>query len=380
MKLSEFVTENLEQILEEWEKFAVTLFSASNRPTSALLRDHAKEILQELAKDIDTDQSPEQKKIKSEGEADISGQDSSAAATHGAQRQDSGFSIIQLTAEYRALRATVQRLWLPQMGAPTANLARELVRFNEAIDQAMAVSVVTFSARNDRMRDTFLAILGHDLRSPLSTITLAGNYLTKTGVGNEATQSMGARLSRSAATMGSMVKDLLEYAKVQLGGNAMPLNFSLVSVGTVCQAAIDDASASHPDCAFELDTTGDLRAEVDADRLQQVFSNLLNNAAQYRSSAGAVRISADGNTGSITVKVSNLGPVIPGQSLEAIFNPLVQLSVAPSQQGPASSSMGLGLFIAREITTAHRGTITAESTALSGTTFTVVLPRHSAPG
>lgn len=380
MKLSEFVTTNLEQILAEWETFAVTLFPASDRPTSLVLRDHAREILQELAKDIDTDQSPEQKKTKSKGESDNTAPGPSAAATHGAQRQDNGFSIIQLTAEYRALRATIQRLWLPQMGVPTENLAKELVRFNEAIDQAMAVSVVTYSERSDRMRDTFLAILGHDLRSPLSTITLAGNYLTKTGVGNEATQSMGARLSRSAATMGSMVKDLLEYAKVQLGGNAMPLNFSLVSVGNVCQAAIDDASAAHPDCAFELEAIGDLRAEVDADRLQQVFSNLLNNAAQYRSGAESVKISADGNTSAITVKVRNLGPVIPGQSLEAIFNPLVQLSVAPSQQGPASSSMGLGLFIAREITMAHKGTITAESTVLSGTTFTVVLPRHFSPG
>ena len=380
MKLSEFVTTNLEQILAEWETFAVTLFPASDRPTSLVLRDHAREILQELAKDIDTDQSPEQKKTKSKGESDNTVPGPSAAATHGAQRQDNGFSIIQLTAEYRALRATIQRLWLPQMGVPTENLAKELVRFNEAIDQAMAVSVVTYSERSDRMRDTFLAILGHDLRSPLSTITLAGNYLTKTGVGNEATQSMGARLSRSAATMGSMVKDLLEYAKVQLGGNAMPLNFSLVSVGNVCQAAIDDASAAHPDCAFELETTGDLRAEVDADRLQQVFSNLLNNAAQYRSGAESIKISADGDTSAITVKVRNLGPAIPGQSLEAIFNPLVQLTVAPSQQGPASSSMGLGLFIAREITMAHKGTITAESTVLSGTTFTVVLPRHSSSG
>ena len=380
MKLSEFVRANLEQILAEWEKFAVTLFPASDHPTSLVLRDHAREILQELARDIDTDQSPEQKKIKSEGVADNTEPDPSAAAAHGAQRQDNGFSIIQLTAEYRALRATVQRLWLPQMGAPTENLAMELVRFNEAIDQAMAVSVVTFSERSDRMRDTFLAILGHDLRSPLSTITLAGNYLTKTGVGNEATQAMGARLSRSAATMGSMVKDLLEYAKVQLGGSAIPLNFSLVSVGSVCQAAIDDASAAHPACAFELEAIGDLRAEVDADRLQQVFSNLLNNAAQYRSGAESIKISADGNVNFITVKIRNLGPVIPGQSLEAIFNPLVQLSVAPSQQGPASSSMGLGLFIAREITMAHKGTITAESTALSGTTFTVVLPRHSSPG
>ena len=87
-------------------------------------------------------------------------------------------------------------------------------------------------------------------------------------------------------------------------------------------------------------------------------------------------LSVHGHADSITAQVRNLGPVIPAQSLQAIFDPLVQLSVTPGeQQGAPSSSLGLGLFIAREITSAHGGTITAASNRESGTVFTVELPR-----
>ena len=79
----------------------------------------------------------------------------------------------------------------------------------------------------------------------------------------------------------------------------------------------------------------------------------------------------------MVVQVRNLGPVIPAASLKAIFDPLVQLSVTEGEQkGAPTSSLGLGLFIAREITTAHCGTVTAESSKEAGTVFTVRLPRE----
>ena len=106
--------------------------------------------------------------------------------------------------------------------------------------------------------------------------------------------------------------------------------------------------------------------------MQQVFSNLLNNAAQYRSKEHPVLIDLRGSAEVVTVQVCNRGPVIPRDSLRAIFDPLVQLSVNADQPGRASTSLGLGLFIARQITLAHQGTITADSSEHSGTVFTVL--------
>jgi signal transduction histidine kinase len=380
MKLSTFITAHLENILCEWDIFARTLFPASPAPPQNLLRDHGREILQEIVVDLHTHQTAEQQTEKSKGQADEEVNKKSAAAIHGTLRQASGFTLTQLTAEYRALRATVFRLWMPYMQQHTQESAADMIRFNEAIDQALAESVVTYSENSDRTRDTFLAILGHDLRSPLFTMKLAGSYLMRPAIGTEGTREMGARVARSAASMTAMVNDLLEYARTQLG-SGIPLTLLPENMTGICQAALDDAQAGYPDCPFELEAFGDLSGTFDRARLQQLFSNLLNNAAQYRDDTRAVTITALGEADSITVQVCNHGPVIPAQSLQAIFDPLVQLSVnAGEQQGAPSSSLGLGLFIAREITSAHGGTITATSNQESGTVFTVKLPRIQPAG
>ena len=380
MKLSSFITTHLEKILFEWDTFARTLFPASPAPPPHLLRDHAGEILQEIVIDLDTHQTAAQQAEKSKGQLDENVNKKSAAAIHGTLRQASGFTLTQLAAEYRALRATVLRLWLPHMELGTPQSVADMMRFNEAMDQALAESVVTYSENSDRTRDTFLAILGHDLRSPLFTMKLAGSYLMRVGIGTEGTREMGGRVARSAANMTAMVSDLLEYARTQLGGE-IPLTRLPANMADICQAALDDAQAGYPDCPFELEASGDLLDSFDSARLQQLFSNLLNNAAQYRDGTRAVTITAFGEADSITVQVCNHGPVIPVQSVQAIFDPLVQLSVnAGEQQGAPSSSLGLGLFIAREITSAHGGTITATSNQESGTVFTVKLPRMQPAG
>jgi len=375
MKLSTFITAHLPKILSEWDLFAKTLFPAWPAPPPHLLRDHAKEILQEIVVDLETGQTAAQQAEKSRGQRFDEVNRKSAAAIHGTLRQASGFTLIQLTSEYRALRATVFRLWTPHMEPFTPQISSDMMRFNEAMDQALAESVVTYSENSDRTRDTFLAILGHDLRSPLSTITMAAGYLARPNTGTDATRQMGARVARSAANMTSMIKDLLEYARTQLGGG-IPLTLRRENMRDICQAALDDAQAGHPDCPFELEASGDLFGAFDSARLQQLFSNLLNNAAQYRADTHPVTLTAQGELDTVTVQVRNQGPVIPAQSLQAIFDPLVQLSVEEGkQEGAPSSSLGLGLFIAREITSAHGGTITAESNEDSGTVFTVTLAR-----
>lgn len=375
MKLSAFITSHLKEILFEWDIFAKSLFPESLAAPPLILRDHAKEILLELTADIGKSQTPAQQKEKSEGESAEDIDRSSAASIHGALRQAIGFTLIQLTSEYRALRATVLRLWAPHMAPYSAETSSDMMRFNEAIDQALAESVVTYSENADRTRDTFLAILGHDLRSPLFTLSLAADYLTRASIGTTETRHMGARVARSTSNMTAMINDLLEYARTQLGGR-IPLTLHQENLRKICQAALDDAQAGHPGCPFKFEGSGDLTGLFDAPRLQQVFSNLLNNAAQYRSDAYPVTITAQGNADSVTVRICNFGPVIPAQSLQAIFDPLVQLSAKDGESKAApSSSLGLGLFIAREITTAHGGTIKAESSEHSGTVFTVSLPR-----
>ena len=127
MKLSTFIQAHLEEILSEWDSFARTFFPVSAGMSTLALRDHAKQILQELALDIETDQTSEQQSEKSKGLALREPGTDSAASTHGTQRQYSGFTLVQVTAEFRALRATVLRLWLREIAQVAEEISDDMV-------------------------------------------------------------------------------------------------------------------------------------------------------------------------------------------------------------------------------------------------------------
>ena len=147
MRLAEFIADNMESILTEWEVFAASLFPAGADMTSLALRDHAPHILEAVVKDITTAQTREAQAEKSKGRAPrVLGSPETAAQTHAVLRAQTGFDINQLVAEYRALRASVLRLWIDACPLDEAS-GKEIVRFNEAIDQAIAESVGDFHAQ-----------------------------------------------------------------------------------------------------------------------------------------------------------------------------------------------------------------------------------------
>jgi hypothetical protein len=148
MRLSTFIQAHLEEILREWDSFARTLFSEEDRLSELLLRDHAREMLTELILGIRATQSPRQRLEKSMGEPSPYHPEDSAACVHGILRHDDGFNVSQLAAEFRALRATVHRLWLPRFSSMSTEVADDIVRFNEAIDAALADSLVTYAEIN----------------------------------------------------------------------------------------------------------------------------------------------------------------------------------------------------------------------------------------
>ena len=364
----------MEELLEEWELFARSLPIPGAAISKTDLRDHARQMLEAIVRDMDGIESAAQRKKKSTSDVSEIAGAQTAASTHGSLRQLIGFTLPQLTAEFRAMRASVLRLWMAQVTVTSKTAVADILHFNEAIDQALQESAIRYSQQSDRTRNTFLAILSHDLRSPLTTMTMAGALLSRPSADPSSSVQIGARVARSAATMTTMVNDLLEFARTQLGGR-MPVTLSLGDIGEICKRAVEDASAAHPKCKFQLSTTGEMIGDFDAPRLAQLFSNLLNNAAQYRSDDQPVTITACGDADTTVVEVTNFGRQIPAASLQAIFDPLVQLAMSDDHKAPNATSIGLGLFIAREIASAHGGTIGAESGLERGTVFTVRLPR-----
>jgi hypothetical protein len=372
MRLAQFITENLEELLVQWEDFAQTLLAPGHEMTRLALRDHATQILLAVAEDIESNQTELEQAYKSKGFVQIAHATRTAATTHGALRYLAGFDLRQLAAEFRALRASVLRQWLKRGdGGETA--VYEMTRFNEAIDQALAESIASYSDEVARSRDMFLAILSHDLRNPLSAIANSSLYLGTPGVlPRGAPLDAARRINSSAAKMGSMIKDLLEYTRTRLG-RAIPITREATSIEQICRLALEEIRAVHPERMFKLEVSGELQGHFDSERLQRVLSNLLGNAVQHGALNQPITLSAHGEPDRITVRVKNHGRPIPESQLQVIFNPLVQLPSTETDDPP--TSLGLGLYIAREIVAMHGGTIVADSSAEDGTVFSAFLPR-----
>jgi len=371
--MSSFVLAHLEPILVEWDAFAARQSPAADTMDLPELRDHARQMLETIARDIETAQSPLQQELKSKGlKPDIRGR--SAASAHGALRQKVGFHLGQLVGEFRALRASVLRIWLASDRHGDAPTAQEIVRFNEAIDQALAESVETYSIELARSRDTFLGILGHDLRTPLGAMWGAVEILAKADKGASRTSAY-AVANRSLAAMGAMIRDLLDFTRTRLG-KGIPVAPVTADLEQVCQAAILEMTLAYPGSRFDLACDGRTDALFDRERMHQVVSNLLGNAVQHGDAGAPIGLRVVLTGDSLQLDVSNRGPQIPEAQLQSIFDPLVQ--AAPEDAGARhATNMGLGLFIAREIVHAHGGTISAASAA-AGTTFTVRFPHRHA--
>lgn len=142
--LTTFIETHHIEILTEWDNFAAKLFGEANHPTFFLLRDHAAEILNEIVLDMRCKESVQQQREKSMGALLPPHLDETAADIHGTLRQDAGLSVSFLFAEYRALRASILALWLPKIVSIRYDHFAEMLRFNEAIDDAMADSIATF--------------------------------------------------------------------------------------------------------------------------------------------------------------------------------------------------------------------------------------------
>lgn len=371
MRLAPFIQQNLEPILAEWDVFARSLLPAAQGMSAEALRDHARQILQTVALDMQTRQSPAEQKEKSLGEGhDAPGVSDSAATVHGALRYEVGFDLVQLIAEYRALRASVLRLWVRQACDNEPAEMQDLIRFNEAIDQAIAESVAKYSADLDTARDTFMAILGHDLRSPLSAILMSAHTASTTDLQPSTARAM-AIIQRSAVSMQGMIRDLLDVAGMRLGRRP-PLRPQAASLDETCRAALTELRAAHPQRTFEYEAAGDLRGRYDPERIGQVLSNLLNNAVSHGERGQPVRLRVRGEEGdALRVEVENRGKTLTDADLSVIMDPAARKKL-PGSEG--SSGLGLGLYIARDIAEAHGGSVRASSTG-GTTTFCLELPR-----
>ena len=231
--------------------------------------------------------------------------------------------------------------------------------------QLQSDSALTTQREEAKLREQFIAVLGHDLRNPLASIA-AGIRLTQKAKLDERAQSIVLTMQKSVMRMASLIDNVLDFARGRLGGG-INLTLSAQPLEPTLQQVVDELQSAHPESIIK--TTLALTKPVMADpvRIGQLFSNLLGNALTYGTEGEPVTVVAKTEE-QFELAVCNKGSPIPPDAMELLFSPFSRGEVRPSQQG-----LGLGLYIASEIAKAHGGTIDVTSTP-ELTCFTLRMP------
>lgn len=372
MRLAQFILTHRDTILDAWDAFAGSLMPGNREMSPKELRDHAEEMLLEIAADIGTLQSAQESADKSRGNGPRCGDDT-ASEVHAGARLRSGLSVEQLVAEYRALRASVLLLWSEARGEDNEFLAQDTLRFNEAIDQGLAESVSRYSQAVNESQDVFLGVLGHDLRTPLGAILLSAEYLRDASEPGSRHAKMAEGMCTSVRRAEKIVGDLLDFVRARVG-NGIPIDRLDDDLTAMCESIVREVSLVHPDRAVVFAPERAIVGKFDNARLGQVFSNLIENAIKHGLPTSAVTITQRREDDLAIFSIHNHGDPIALEDQARIFNPMIRHSHFAKAERGSRAGLGLGLFIAQEIVTAHGGTIDVASSKNSGTTFSVSVP------
>ena len=249
------------------------------------------------------------------------------------------------------LRATDRRRYEQELLA-----AREVAKTSLASERETA-----------ELREQFIAVLGHDLRNPLASISAGARVLGRDAK-TEKEHQVVAMLQTTVMRMAGLIDNILDFARGRLGGGITLDRDSRRPLEPVLHQVIDELRLSSPGRQIEADYAIDSPVDCDRSRIGQLVSNLVGNALSHGSSNEPVRVRAETANGIFNFSVANGGDPIPPAALERLFEPFFRGEVRASRQG-----LGLGLHIASQIAKAHDGVLTVTSTP-EETKFAFVMP------
>lgn len=372
MKLQDFIITELESILQAWENFARDVETTLPIMDSKDLRNHSEYILKAVAADMRTAQNEQEQIDKAHGHGPQI-EDNTPAQTHAMKRIMDGFSMDQMVSEYRALRSSVLRLWLARESSDKDLDVQQIIRFNEAIDQALVESIATFGHAVETTRKTVLGVLGHDLRAPLGAITMASGLLQEVDYLHDRENRLSKQIYSSVSRANTLVSDLLDMARCNLG-TGIPACLEDIILNEICYSTVEELRTAFPDANIIYKDEKNIAGHFDPVRIAQVFSNIIGNAICHGSRNQPIHVTLIFENDQALFSVQNQGEVIPTDVIPHLFNLGGRhSSFADKEKGP-SSGLGLGLFIASQIVAGHDGKIEVKSTAEHGTIFRISLP------
>ncbi|QRK10328.1 PAS domain-containing protein [Archangium violaceum] len=241
------------------------------------------------------------------------------------------------------------------------------------VDITKQKEVETELRRSGELREQLIGVLGHDLRNPLNAISASAYLLQRSeDLEDSAAQRAVERIRNSAARMTRMLSDILDFALSSMGGG-LPVHRERANLHDICRSALEELQVAHPGRQLELDARGDGWGWWDPDRLTQVLGNLVSNALNHGRPDSPVRVEVRDAGSEVRLSVHNEGEPISPELQAMLFQPFRRGAIGKA----ATRSVGLGLYIVRQVARAHGGEVELRSSRNEGTTFTVRLPRDA---
>jgi signal transduction histidine kinase len=342
------------------------------------LRDHILSLLRFVADDMDAPQTGFEQSEKAQGRQPLAKVEASEAEAHAALRIIDGFTVDQVIGEFRALRASILRLWIERGSANIQADPTQITRFNESIDQMLTESVARHgqlesqAREHSTSRDAFLATLSHELRGPLAAI-VNGVYIVKaSGATNASLAPIAAMMSRQTQHLRRLLDDLLDLARISK--NRLSINRVPTDIRQCVQDALDANSVGLTQGAHILKLhvpDAPLVGEVDCTRIVQVISILLNNAVKYSPAGSMINVSLTRENEHALISVRDDGNGIAAEMLPRIFDAFY----VTKESNLAKHGLGIGLSLARRLVELHGGTIMAKSDGPTrGAEFCAAIP------
>ena len=237
--------------------------------------------------------------------------------------------------------------------------------------EAAARAILRDERQTSELREQFIAVLGHDLRNPLASISAGARILLRRVQGETETQVL-QMMQTTVTRMSGLIDNVLDFARGRLGGGIALNRDANRPLQPVLQQVVDELRTAMPDRVIESDLEIADPVNCDRTRIGQMVSNLLGNALTHGSPDSPVKIVASTDNGVFMLWIANAGEPIPDAAMANLFQPFFRGQVRAGLQG-----LGLGLYIASEIAKAHDGTLTVTSTA-EETRFTFLMPMQAA--
>jgi signal transduction histidine kinase len=376
VELAPFIRSKEAAIVAEWEAFAQTYLPSAAHMDRSALRDHIIGLLRFIATDLETSQTERERSQKAKGQGPKEGgAHDSAAETHADLRFTGGFDTLEMISEFRALRASVIKLWRAEWAnTETVDILPDLLRFNEAIDQVMTESLARFTDKVNRSASLLAGTLVHDFHGPLVAVYNSAQALVMRGKLDGEQVKLVSQIETSTARISRLVSNLIDAVRIRLD-KGIPIAPAPMDMGTAVQEAAKEVQAAHPGRTISIETSGDLEGEWDRARVGQVLSNLIGNALLHGSTTSAIAVAAKGAGREVILSVHNEG-ALSRDAIATVFDPLPRgrdENRIPSEK----ARLDLGLFITKAIVTAHGGKIAVTSSEEEGTAFTAHLPRKN---